>query len=204
MTSSANPRIDAYIAHAAEYARPVLRHLRALVHQACPAVVETIKWGMPSFGHHGILCHFAAFKAHCAFGFWHQGMKTVPGPDRAKTDDAMGCLGRITGLADLPADRTMLRLLRTAVQLNESGAPARLPANAKTKTAPRVPADLAAALRKHPAAAATFRQFSPSHRREYIGWLTEAKRPETRWKRLGTTLAWLAEGKRLNWKYLKC
>ena len=204
MTSSTDPRIDAYIGRAAAFARPVLRHLRALVHQACPDVIETIKWGMPSFGHRGILCHFAAFKAHCAFGFWHQGMKTVPGPDRAKADIAMGCLGRITCLTDLPNDRTMLCLLRTAVQLNESGVPARLSAIATAKPAPRVPADLATALRKHPAAAATFRQFSPSHRREYIGWLTEAKRPETRRKRLDTTLAWLAEGKPRNWKHLKC
>ena len=202
MKSKSDPRIDAYIARSAGFARPVLRHLRALVHQACPAVEETIRWGMPSFTHQAILCHLAAFKSHCAFGFWHHGMKAVLGPDGGKAGTAMGSLGRITSLADLPDDRTLLRLLKTAMKLNESGAPARLAT--KPRPAPRPPADLAAALKQNKTAATAFATFSPSHRREYIEWITEAKRPETRQKRLATTLAWLAEGKSLNWKYQNC
>jgi uncharacterized protein YdeI (YjbR/CyaY-like superfamily) len=192
-------RIDAYIAKAAPFARPILQHLRALVHQACPEVQETIKWGMPSFGHHGILCGMAAFKAHCTFGFWHQGMEKILGAEGGKAEQAMGTFGRIASLADLPSDRNMLRYLKAAAQLNASGAPAR--PRPKAKSTLPVPPDLKLALAKNQRAAATFEHFSPSHRREYIAWIVEAKRAETREKRLLTTLEWLSAGKPRHWQY---
>jgi uncharacterized protein YdeI (YjbR/CyaY-like superfamily) len=194
-----DPRVDAYIAKSAVFARPILQHLRALVHEACPAADETIKWGMPAFTHHGILCGLAAFKAHCAFGFWRRGMTAVIGRDGAKAAQAMGSLGRITRLADLPADRAMLGYIRQAAKLNEAGGPAR-PKRQSRKPLP-VPADLAAALKKNGKAAKTFAILSPSHRRDYIEWITEAKRAETRQKRFATTVKWLAAGKARNWQY---
>jgi uncharacterized protein YdeI (YjbR/CyaY-like superfamily) len=198
-----DPRIDAYLAKSAPFAQPILRHLRELVHAACPQTEETVKWGFPNFLHaDGILCSMAAFKAHCTFGFWHHGMKTIVRRDSAAGETAMGSFGRITSLADLPPDRTMLRYLKAAANLNESGAPAR-PAT-KPKPEPAMPADLARALRKNQAAAGAFAKFSPSHRREYIEWITAAKRDETRQQRLATTLAWLAAGKPRNWKYHNC
>ena len=203
MKSSRDPRIDAYISAAAEFAQPILRHLRALVHEACPRVVESIKWGMPAFGHAGRnLCHLAAFKAHCAFGFWHHGMEKVLAVDTANAETAMGHFGRLTRLADLPDRKTMLRYIRQAAALNESDVPSR-PPKRPVRELP-VPADLAAALKGNKAAARTFTAFSPSHRREYIEWIVEAKRDETRRKRLATTLEWLAKGKSRNWKYQKC
>jgi len=202
MTRGRDRRIDAYIAKSAGFARPILRHLRALVHEACPEAEETIKWGMPSFTHHGILCGLAAFKAHCTFGFWRQGMTAVIGRDGGKAEQAMGSMGRITRLADLPDDRSMRRYIRQAAKLNEAGGPAR-PKPKPRKPLP-VPADLAGALRKNAAAAKTFAIFSPSNRREYIEWITEAKRDETRQRRLATTLEWLAAGKARNWKYANC
>lgn len=202
---STEPRIDAYIAAAAPFARPILTHLRALVHRACPEVEETMKWSMPFFVHRGNLCHMAAFKAHCAFGFWHAQMREAVGETGGKADEAMGVFGRITSLDDLPADRTLLGYLREAVKLNEAGVPARAPATAKTKAAAKpeatVPPDLAAGLKKTRGAAQAWAEFSPSARREYVEWITEAKRPETRVKRLATALAWIAEGKRRNWRY---
>ncbi|HVS52218.1 MAG TPA: YdeI/OmpD-associated family protein [Opitutaceae bacterium] len=200
-----DPRIDDYIAKSAEFAPPILRRLRAVVHAACPEVEETIKWGMPSFLYRGkILCGIAAFKAHCTFGFWHRGMEQLIvqeiGP-RAKT--AMGLLGRIERCEDLPNDDDLRRFLRRAMKLIDSGAPARLPRRAPRPEA-KVPADLAAALRKNKKAGAAFAAFAPSHRREYIEWITEAKRAETRAKRLATTLEWLAAGKSRNWKYENC
>jgi len=168
-------------------------------------VEETLKWGQPTFVRNGaILCYIAAFKAHCAVGFWHQAMEKVIAGDGGKIGEARGLFGRITSRADLPDDRTMLRYLRHAVALNESGVPARTRPVAKRRPPPAVPADLAAALRKNRAAAAAFQKFSPSHRREYVEWITEAKRDETRQKRLATTLEWLAEGKPRNWKYAAC
>ena len=202
MPPAHDPRVDAYIAEAAPFAQPVLKHLRALVHKACPTVVEDMKWSMPFFLHEGKnVCHFAAFKAHCAFGFWHKGMEKELGA-LAKGDEAMGLLGRVTSLADLPGDATLVRFIKRAVELGGSDVPARPAGQPRKELA--APADLLAALKKNKAAAAAFAKFAPSHRREYIEWITEAKRDETRQKRLATTLEWLAEGKKRNWKYENC
>lgn len=197
-----DPRIDAYIAKSAEFAQPILRHLRALVHAACPAAEETIKWGMPSFTYHGILCGLAGFKAHCTFGFWHQGTTKIIRQAGGKAEEAMGSLGRITSRADLPSDREMMGYIRQAAKLNESGAPAR--PKPKPKKPLPMPADLAAALKKNAKAAKIFADFSPSARREYIEWIIEAKRAETRSSRLETAVKWIAGGKKRNWKYENC
>jgi uncharacterized protein YdeI (YjbR/CyaY-like superfamily) len=198
-----HPGIDAYIAKSAPFARPILRHLRRVVHAGCPGVEETLKWGMPSFTHKGILCGMAAFKAHATFGFW-KGKLVVgsrrPGPSGEK---AMGQFGRITSIADLPGERRLIAMVKRAAALNEQGV--RVSRRPPVKRARRiaVPPDLAAALRKHRKALATFEGFSPSHRREYVEWLTAAKRPETRARRLETAIAWLAEGKPHNWRYVR-
>ena len=205
MSKNLDPRIDAYIAKSASFARPILKHLRALVHQACPDATETMKWSCPHFEHGGkLMCHMAAFKAHCAFGFWHAGMEKVTGELGAKRDDAMGTFGRITSLEDLPEDKVIVRFVREAAKLNESGSVGRprLPLSSAKELV--VPEDLAGALRKNKAAAKAFAEFRPSHRKEYIEWINEAKRPETREQRLATTLKWLAEGKPRHWKYINC
>lgn len=201
---STDPRVDAYIAKSAPFARPLLAHLRALVHRGCPEVEETIKWGMPSFVYGGkILCGMAAFKGHCTFGFWHAGMKDVLGKDVAPREKAMGSFGRLTSPEDLPADRKIIAWVKAAAKLNESGEPARPRAKARRSEA-AVPDDLAAALKKNRAAAATWAGFPPSCRREYVEWITEARREETRARRVAQTIAWLAEGKRRSWKYEGC
>ena len=197
-----DPRVDAYIAKSGEFAQPILRHLRALVHQGCPEAEETIKWRMPTFVHHGIVCGMAAFKAHATFGFWRRGLTDEIAKSGVKAGAAMGSLGRITSLRDLPGDKAMLGYIRKAAKLNEAGAPAR--PKSKPRPALPVPKDLAAALKRNAIAAAVFKDFSPSPRREYIEWITEAKRPETRAKRVATTIQWLAAGKRRNWQYEKC
>lgn len=196
-------RIDAYIARSAAFAQPILQHVRRLVHAGCPEAVETIKWSMPSFMYRGkILCGVAAFKAHAIFGFWHQGMQKLLEKEFGRSMEAMGLMGRITSPADLPDDKTMLRFIQTAVKLHDTGMPAR--PKPKPKPALPVPADLAAALKKNKKAAATWKKFSPSARREYIEWITEAKRAETRATRLATTIEWVAAGKPRNWKYMNC
>lgn len=200
-----DPRVDSYIEKSAEFAKPILKHLRELVHRACPEAEETLKWRTPTFMYRGrIMCGIAAFKEHCTFGFWHKGMEEVLEKAGHKGDEAWGSLGRLTGLADLPSDKALLGYVKTAAKLNESDAPAR-PRPARKRAAPLpVPADLAAALKKNRRAAGTFEKFSPSRRRDYIEWITEAKRDETRAKRLATTLEWLGEGKSRNWKYENC
>lgn len=203
MPAKKDPRVDAYIGKAAPFARPILTHLRKLVHAACPAATEDIKWGMPSFIYREkILCGMAGFKAHATFGFWHRGMEGLLKKELGKTSEAMGLLGRIAAQADLPPDRTLLRYIRTAVALHDSGAATR-PKRQPRPPLPEPP-DLAAALKRNRNAATAWAAFSPSCRREYIEWISEAKRPETREQRLLTTLEWSAEGKTRNWKYQNC
>lgn len=197
-----DPRVTAYIADAAPFARPILTHLRAVVHEACPEAEETLKWGMPTFMHHGILCGFAAFKAHATFGFWKGSLILDARGQPAKT--AMGNFGRLTAVSDLPARRVLLGYVRQAMRLNEAGVKVRPKRASKPRPAPRVPADLRAAIAGATKAKSTWEAFSPSQRREYVEWITEAKRPETRQQRVATTIEWLKEGKRRNWKYESC
>ncbi len=196
-----DPRVDAYIAEAAPFARPILAHLRRVVHRACPEVEETIKWGMPSFEYRGILCGMAAFKRHCTFGFWKSKLMDDPhGVLEAAGKTAMGNLGCVSRLSDLPAQRLLTSYVKQAAKLNEQGV--KLPATARAK--PRrvtVPADLKSALARNKKARATFESFPPSHKREYVEWVTEAKREETRVRRLRTAVQWMAQGKSRNWKY---
>jgi uncharacterized protein YdeI (YjbR/CyaY-like superfamily) len=200
-------RVDAYIAKSAEFARPILNHLRGLIHSVCPEVEETIKWNAPSFEYKGLLCMMPAFKQHCALIFWHPAMRArareVALPATQAIENSMGGFGRITSLADLPNPRQMTKLFKEAVALNEAGG--RPKRSSRTKAIPlEVPNDLKLALKKNARARANFDGFPPSHRNEYIQWITEAKRPETRAKRTATTIQWLTQGKDRNWKYKKC
>jgi uncharacterized protein YdeI (YjbR/CyaY-like superfamily) len=203
--ASTDPRIDAYIAKSADFARPVLEHLRKLVHKGCPGVDETIKWGMPFFEFNGSpLCNMSGFKQHCAFGFWNASLLKDPEDIlHLKDKNAMGHFDRLTSLKDLPSDKTMIAYIKEAAVLNEKGIkkPGRAPAGPKAELP--VPAALAAALKKNKKAGTVFEAFAPSHRREYIEWIAEAKTEETRDKRVATTLEWLVEGKSRNWKYQK-
>ncbi|HEY5971914.1 MAG TPA: YdeI/OmpD-associated family protein [Pseudoxanthomonas sp.] len=199
---SLDPRIDAYIARSADFAQPLLHRLRSLVHEACPQVEENIKWGTPSFTHAGgILCGMAAFKQHVSFGFWKHAL--VMGEEAER--DGMGSFGKMATLSDVPPKKTMTALIRKAMRLNEQGL--KLPGTRKT-TAPRAPLempdDLLAALKKNRKARATFDGFSPSARREYVEWIVEGKREETRQRRIAQAVEWMAEGKVRNWKYASC
>jgi uncharacterized protein YdeI (YjbR/CyaY-like superfamily) len=196
-----DPRIDAYIEKSADFARPVLTHLRKLIHKACPDVTETLKWSMPSFEFKGILCGFAAFKRHCTFGFWKQSLMESDAFPKNKT--AMGSFGRITSLDDLPSDKVMIGLIHQAMELNENGVKvARKPKSTSKELT--VPLDLTKALSKNKTAKAAFEKFSYSHKKEYVEWIEEARTEPTRNKRLATTVEWLSEGKSRNWKYEKC
>lgn len=200
-----DPRIDAYIAKAAPFAQPVLHHIRALVHSTVPGLAETIKWGMPHFVLHGKnLAGMAAFKAHCALVIHGDGRQGDGGKGDSGQGDAMGQYGKIAALADLPPEATLKANLLEAAQRIESAGTA-----VKKKAAPRaakaeipVPDDLAAALSD--TARAVLDGFAPSHRREYLEWITEAKRSETRASRIAQAAEWLAEGKKRNWKYEGC
>lgn len=192
-----DPRVDAYIAKSAAFAQPILARLREVVHAALPAVEEDIKWGAPHFMHHGMLGGMAAFKQHCSFGFWKGELVTGEPADRA----AWGSLGRLASVKDLPSKAKLTKWVRRAAALNESGEKVARPRKHPPKPKLALPPDLVEALAKNARAREAFDGFSPSHQREYVEWLVEAKTGATRAKRLQATLDLLAEGKTRHWKY---
>jgi uncharacterized protein YdeI (YjbR/CyaY-like superfamily) len=195
-----DPRVDAYIDKSADFAKPVLIHIRRIVHKACPDITETIKWSFPHFDHKGTVCSMASFKQHCAFGFWKQSLMQQDAFPAEKT--AMGSFGRITSVKDLPPDKVMIKLIQQAVELNEKGVKVvKTPVEKKELV---IPKDLTAALSKNKPAKTAFDKFTYSHKKEYIQWIEEAKTEATRNKRLATAVEWLSEGKSRNWRYEKC
>ena len=196
-------RVETYIANSAPFARPVLNHLREIVHQGCPDAEETIKWGMPFFEYKDeILCNMASFKKHCSFGFWKASI--LSDPDHilelvGKT--SMGSLGQLTDLSDLPPNRILIKYIKAAAKLNKEGVKVAQKSTAKKEL--EVPEYFAKVIARNKRALKTFNSFSNTNRKEYVEWVTGAKTEETRSKRLDTAIEWLAEGKIRNWKYLK-
>lgn len=195
-----DPKVDTYIAAAAPFARPILQHLRESIHDAVDGLDEAIKWGVPHFVYHGKnLAGIAAFKAHCAL--------VVHGAGRRGESGGMGHYGKITALSDMPGDNQIKAELVAACERIEAHRKSpRRPASEKSQPRPEPPLspEFAAALEANPAAKAALAGFAPSHRREYVDWISEAKRPETRDKRIAQAIAQLAQGKKRYWKYDTC
>jgi uncharacterized protein YdeI (YjbR/CyaY-like superfamily) len=192
-----DPRIDTYIARAADFAKPVLNRIRRLVHAACPQVEETIKWNSPFYLYKGILLATPAFKQHGAFFFWKGKLLFSDYPAK---NNPRGKLRHITSITDLPADKILTGYIKQAVKLNEAGIKIPRP-RPKAKKEVVVPDYFLAALRKNKKALAVFGNFSPGHKREYVQWITGAKREETRVRRIRTAIQWLAKGKSRNWEH---
>ena len=195
-------RVDEYIAKSADFAKPILHHLREMIHKGCPEVKETIKWSFASFDYKGPLCSIAAFKQHCAFGFWKAALMKDAEKMKDNQQNAMGHAGKIKSLADLPPDKILLGWIKEAVKLNDDGV--KLPP--RKKAAPQeliVPDYFISALKKKKNGLTAFEKFSPSHKREYVQWITEAKTDATRNKRMETAIEWITEGKGRNLQYEK-
>jgi uncharacterized protein YdeI (YjbR/CyaY-like superfamily) len=192
-------RVDAYIAKAPDFAKPILTEIRARVHAACPDVEEDMKWSSPSFIYHGMLCGMAAFKQHAIFGFWKGPLVLGSRAEDAGTTGAFRT--RLTTVSDLGSKKAMAADIKKAMTVNEAGVT--LPRARRPPTSILVPDDLAAALRKNQKAQTAFEKFSPSHKREYVEWITQARREETRTRRLQTAIQQISEGKPQNWKYMK-
>ena len=197
--------VDAYIAKAAAFARPILNHIRELVHKTCPEVEEKMKWSFPHFDYKGeMMCSMAAFKQHAVFGFWKASLMKDPVlVETAKSEVAMGHLGRLTSIKDLPADKKMTAWIKEAMALNDKG----IKLAAKPKTTDKkemvVPDYFIKALSKNKKAKQTFESFAYSHKKEYLQWIAEAKTEETRNKRIAAAIEMMSEGKSRNWKYAK-
>jgi len=199
-----DPRIDAYIEKSADFARPILKHMRKAVHAGCPGVEETLKWSHPAFMFKGMFCGMAAFKSHCAFGFWKESLlrdrlhEALP----KAGEQAMGQCGRVESLADLPDEKTFIALVKEAALLNELGVKPPPRKRSAVKKELVIPDYFTGALKKNRKAQATFDSFSYSNKKEYLEWITEAKTEQTRQRRLETAIGWMAEGKVRNWKYM--
>lgn len=195
--------IDSYIAGSADFAKPILTHIRELVHKTCPAVEEKMKWSFPHFDYKGeMMCSMAAFKQHAVFGFWKAALMKDPVlVETAKSEVAMGHLGKLTSLKDLPSDKKLAAWIKEAMLLTDKGI--KLPAKAKRveKKEIVVPDFFIQALGKNKKAKQVFENFAYSHKKEYLQWILEAKTEETRNTRMATALEWIAEGKGRNWKY---
>ncbi len=199
-------RVDNYIKNANDFAKPILNHLRKLIHQTCTNVLETIKWGFPHFEYNGILCSFASFKSHCSFYFWkvnlindtHKILNLV-----GKT--SMGCFGKLEKLSDLPKNEIIVAYIKQAMKLNENGVKPISDSNKnkKEKKELEIPKYFLDTINKNKIAFKTFENFSYSHKKEYVEWIVEAKTEITKEKRMKTAIEWIAEGKQRNWKYLK-
>ena len=202
-----NPRVDEYVAHSAPFAQPILRHLRELVHEGCPGVTETIKWSRPFFEYRGaILCNMSAFKEHCTFGFWGSEIGAVLREAKALGGEGMGSFGRLTSVKDLPSDKQLLGWIRQAGAFIDSGEytspiAARRKVVKAEQSAVAPPAEFILALQKSEKAGAVFAAFSPSCKREYVEWIVDAKRPETRDKRIAAAIELIEHGKQRHWKY---
>jgi uncharacterized protein YdeI (YjbR/CyaY-like superfamily) len=197
-------QVDAYIAKSADFAKPILTHLRELVHKACPEAQEVIKWGFPNFDYKGVMCSMAAFKQHCSFGFWkgsfmNDSKKILQPADKG----SMGNFDRITSLKDLPSDKILLDFIKQAADLNERGVKRKVKVTPRGSKTIDTPDYFAKALRKNKIAEEIFENFAYSHRKEYIMWFEEAKTEETRNKRIAQAIEWISEGKGRNWKYEK-
>jgi uncharacterized protein YdeI (YjbR/CyaY-like superfamily) len=195
-------RIDAYIAKSQEFARPILVHLREAIHQACPDVVETIKWGMPAFDYKGPMCGMAAFKQHATFGFWKSSLVFEKGDKYARDPNGMAAFGKMTSIADVPPRKVLLGYIARAASLNDEGVRVQRAKPGSRKPIPTPPA-LSAALKKNKKAQAVYDAFPPSHKREYNEWIAEAKSDDTRARRVAQAIEWIASGKPRNWKYAR-
>lgn len=195
MMATKDHRIDAYIEKAQPFARPILRRFRKAVHAGCPGVVETMKWRNPAFDYKGPLAGMAAFKAHCAVGFWKQSLMK----SGLRTQRTMGPFVRLELIDELPSEAALVAMVKEAVALNDAGA--KVVRTRTPKPPPKVPAFLLAELKKNKKARTHWAAFPPSHQREYIEWITGAKQEETRLRRLHTAITQIAEGKSQNWKY---
>jgi uncharacterized protein YdeI (YjbR/CyaY-like superfamily) len=196
--------IDAYIAKSADFAKPIMKHIRELVHKTCPDVEEKMKWSIPHFDYKGeMMCSMAAFNQHCAFGFWKASlMKNSQKMFEKYGKTAMGHLGQIKNLKDLPPDKVLIAGIKEAMKLNDAGVKI-LKSKPVTKEDINTPDYFMTALKKNKKALETFQNFNASHVREYVEWITDAKTEATRNKRIETALEWLSEGKSRNWKYIK-
>lgn len=198
-----NPLVDEYIEKSPDFSKPILNYIREIVHEFCTDAEEAIKWKFPTFMYKGkILCSMVSFKAYCSMGFWlHGEMQTIKNLETDVEKTNMFSLGKITKLEDLPSKPQLKKIILEAMELTDMGVKLKKAAPTKTETA--VPDEFQNVLDQNKKVLEIFQKASPSFRKEYINWITEAKTETTRNKRMEQAIEWISEGKGRNWKYEK-
>jgi uncharacterized protein YdeI (YjbR/CyaY-like superfamily) len=199
-----NPELDDYLAKSAGFAKPIMQHLRELLHETCPEIVEEIKWGIPHFDYKGeMMCIFAAHKNHCSFTFWKESlMSDQKFKENPSLQASKRYLGKIISLSDLPSDKQLVAYIKEAMALNENGVKL-VPRKSEKPKNIAIPDYFAKELAAKPKVKKIFDSKSDSFRKDYLVWITDAKTETTRQKRIAESLEWIAEGKGRFWKYDK-
>ena len=201
-------KTDRYIKDAPEYARPIMEKIRKAVHKGCPQAEEAIKWGCPYFMYKGkLFCGMAAFKKHVGFGFWNSADMDDPEGlfETGTGKKASMCNARFHSAKELPTQKVLVDYVKQSKKLTDAEVAKSKAIKKKTVkkkvVVPKPPADLTKAFRSNKTAKTYFDSLAPSHRRDFLQWILDAKRETTKEKRIEETIKLLKAEKTLHWKY---
>src|SRR5438270_1264994 len=175
------------LANAPEGTRPILVRLRRIFRQASPKLEEAIKWGVPCYLFKGPVGGFAAYKQHVSWGLWKS--RALNDPEGLLGRGVSVMAGKITKVSEIPPAAKIIALIEQVIALNEAGIKSPKPPE------PELPADFAAAMKKAGKAARHYAAFTPARKWQYVNWVTQAKRAETRAKRIEIAVERIGEGK---------
>ncbi|KAF2080744.1 YdeI/OmpD-associated family protein [Flavobacterium sharifuzzamanii] len=200
-----NKDVTAYIAKMADFAKPILNHLREVIFSACPEAEENIKWGTPHYSYKGDhLVMMGGFKQHCSFSLYKaELMKDAEIQASVKAGKKFGYMDKIKDLSELPSKEKLTAYIKEAMVFNENGTAKPKPVKEKSTAEVVAPKEFVDALKKDTKATEIFESKSPSFRKNYIIWIADAKTDETRNKRISQSLEWIAEGKDRFWQSKK-
>lgn len=201
--SNHNKKVDEYIFKMADFAKPILTHLRQIIFETCPDVEEDIKWGIPHYGYKGDhLVMMAGFKQHCSFSLYKaELMKDKMIQESVKAGKKFGYMDKVKDLSELPNKKVLTAYIKEAMELNSSGISK--PKVVKEKVEVVAPKEFIEALEQDKIAFSVYESKSPSFRKNYIIWIADVKTDETRQKRITQSLEWIREGKDRFWQSKK-
>lgn len=198
VNKQASEKISQYIESADVKKKEILQRLRDFLNRDDFGLTEDWKWHAPNFNSNGMVCWLAFFKSHVGLNFFKGSLiEDLHGLyDNASMDKG----NRIIKYKTINEinENLLEYYIYEAIKHNKEGAKI-----TSKKVEIEVPKDLAKALEKDIMAKDFFTNLAPGYKRDYIDWIISAKQEKTRLKRLETTLEWLGQGKKKNWRYKK-
>lgn len=197
--NEASENITAYIEKATPEFKEVMIALRSVLNNPNFDIKEDWKWGAPNFNNEGMICWLAHFRNHVGMNFFKgtlikdkYNLFTHYREEKGNRQLKFSDINQI-----IPEQ--IEYYIEEAIKLNQENIKV-----VKKEIDTSLPLDLETELNNNPKAKMFFESLAPSYKRDYIEWIEEAKREATRTKRLATTMEWLSEGKKKNWKYENC